>query len=353
MSSVGSTSYADLAAKAITVTTRAFVAASVPAYLFFKYNSALTLSLTPAGILIPASIAVISTPSTLYCALGAIEAFVRTCGLGVNYLVRENRDYRWDQLSKEATTLHGLMRGALSPVSGYAIMHREWKKLGSGQDEGTPRVLKEEYYVYSVPRSIGQGIVDAGKWCLQKVKLGYNYSVATISWGFGKIWDGICWLTNTAIDGVKWGWRSSQPLRQLIKDFVVAVMVWSANRIVDLWNITRPLRQLVKWVVWDFALKTLVWELLLKTVIFDWILTKFVFNFLIEIIFSKVVWPLVWDLLLKTVIGDWILTKFVFNFLIQTLVWPIFKFIGFIVGGIISVAFGAIAWATRQAFGGR
>lgn len=339
MTAISSTSYSDQAVKAATFATRVVVAMGVPAYIFFKLDSIPTLQSSP-GKLIAASVVILSTPSTLYCAFGAMEGFIRSCGHYFHYMTQENSDFHWDKFSKEMTTIHGLVRGTLSPITGYAIMHREWNKLGLNQDEGLPRVLKEEYYVYSIPRALGQAVVDTGKWSLGKLKLGYNFTAEKATWAVGKLWNGICWMTNQTISFVQWGWQVSQPLRKLLQDTTVAVFSWSIDRIVDLWNITLPIRRLVKWVVWDVILyqmvwnlviKTVIWKFLIVTVIADWIVTKFIWNFLIETLLGKMVWP-------------------PSKFIGQRIIWPILTGIFTVIGTVISIAFTVISWATRQAF---
>ncbi len=233
-----------------TYTVRSAVALGVPVYMAFNSSPR-----------IGASVVVLSAPSTLYCALGAIEGVVRSCGYLGN----------WNKFSREMTTVHGLVRGALSPVSGYSIMVHEWNKLGLKADPGLPRVLKEEYYVYSVPRQVT-------KWTVRNLKF-----VVT-------------WTAKKTIVFLQWGWRVTQPVRLWLWNTTVSLVTWSLNRVVDLWNIslnlTRPLRKLAKWIIWDFGVKIVL------------------------------------------VRG----------------VWPPMRFVLSLISSVIKHAFMAIAWATRQAF---
>lgn len=379
MASVSRTPFVDRICQAATFATRATVAVGIPAYLFFQLDSLPTLK-SPQSKLIAASVAIISTPSTLYCAMGAIEGFVRSCGHYFNYLSKENSALHWDKFSKEMTTIHGLVRGGLSPLSGYAIMYREWNKLGLNKDEDSPRVLKEEYFVYSIPRAFGRGLVEVCKWGLRKLKLGLDRVVETGTIGAQKIWAGVCWVANTTISIVRWGWKASQPGRQWLWDTAVAVATWTVDRIVDLWNITQPIRRFVKLVVWDYIitkviidgiLTQLIWNFVLKKVIVEWLVEKFIWNFLIQTIICKVIWPpvkfisvkIVWNFVIKKVIAEWLVEKFIWNFLIQTVIWPPIKFIwtkilwptikwiANVIATIVSWAFEAISWATKKALG--
>jgi hypothetical protein len=348
MTSISDTLYIDRAVKTVTFVTRAAVAVGIPTYIFLKLNSLPTLR-SPPGKLIAASFVVLSTPSTLYCALGAIEGFVRACGHCFNSFTQQNRDFHWDKFSKEMTTLHGLARGGLSPLSGYATMHREWNKLGLNLDKDSPRVLKEEYFVYSIPRAAGQALVKASKWVLRKLKVGFDRAIAHTTRTIKRVWVGVCWITNTTISAIKLGWRVSQPLRQAVWNIMVTIANWSIDRIIDLWNITRPIRTVVKLIVWDVIIKTMIWDLAIQKIFINWILTK-----------------LIWNFAIKTVLIDWLGTKLIWNFMIETLlckviwppvkficqriIWPTLKTIGNIIRTIISYAFSVISWATQQAF---
>jgi hypothetical protein len=349
MASVSRTPFIDRVCQAATFATRATVAVGVPVYLFFQLDSLPTLK-SPPSKLIAASVVVISAPATLYCAFGALEGFVRSCGHYFNYLSKNNSSLHWDKFCKERTTIHGLMRGALSPLSGYAIMSREWNKLGLNRDKDYPRVLKEEYFVYSIPRAIGRGLIEVCKWSLRRLKLGLDHVVATATSVAARVWAGVCWVTNTTISIIRWCWKVTQPARQLLWDTTVAVGTWSIDRIVDLWNFTQPIRKLVKLVVWDFIITRVIWNFVINKVIVNWVLTQLIWNFLVKTVIAKwLVEKLIWDFLIQTVICKWIWppVKFIWN----EILWPIIRGIAIVVGTIISWAFEAISWATKKALG--
>jgi hypothetical protein len=89
--------------------------------------------------------------------------------------------------------------------------------------------------------------------------------VRQFAWDIGvACWDGLCYVKNQAVSFVQWCWNATQPVRQLAWDTTVAVLTWSANRIIDLWNITWPLRSFVKWVVRDIVIDKVVWNLILE-----------------------------------------------------------------------------------------
>ena len=298
MATVSRTPYTDRAVQAATFATRAVVAAGIPAYLFFTFTSIQS----PSARLIGASIAVLSAPSTLYCALGALEGVVRSCKCYFDYRTKDNPDFQWDQFTKEVRTTFGLAQGTLSPPSGYAVMYREWNKLSA--NECNPRVLKEEYFVYSIPRSAGHKLVEAGKWSLTKLQQGFNWTIEALSWA-----------ANATISLIQRGWQATLPFRQFLWNGCISIGNWSIDRLIDVWNFTEPLRTLVKIVVWDFLIQTLF----------------------VDLILNKLVWQLaiktiIWNVLLKTIIGDWIITKLIWNFMIEILlvqvIWPPIRFIG-------------------------
>jgi hypothetical protein len=337
-----------LLTQAATYTTRTTVAIGVPTYLFLQLKSVPTLRSSP-GTFFALSVAVLSTPSTLYCALGALEGFVRSCGHLSQYLTSQDRAIAWNNFTRETTTTHGLVRGALSPLSGYAIMQSEWNKFGEGRDAGSPRVLKEEYYIYAAPRALAHKVVEAGRWVLRQLKLGYDIAIDMGTRALNQLWKGICWITNQAIDWIQWTWNVFQPVRIFLWNVATTAVEWTCNRIVDLWNFTQPVRSFIKWigwdifavkfvwnllikkVVWNAIIKTVVWKAIIKTVIWNWILTKFVWNFLVETIFVKVIWPPI-------------------RFVLKDILWPIIKWTFTTLGNIISYAFSLIAWATQQAY---
>ena len=249
-------------------------------------------------------------------------------------------------------------------------MINEWNLKGSNLDEGHPRVLKEEYYVYSIPRSIGHSLINGGKWILRQLNWGFNVAVekaywakdqavAGIKWSWNvtqplrqfawdvavKTWEGICWAKDQLVSGIKWSWNITQPLRQFAWD--VAVKTWEGvcwvkdqaiSGIKWIWKISQPARSFVKWVVWDIVIDTVIWNFVLKTIVWKFVLKT-----------------IIWTCLLKTLIGDWILSKFIGKFLIQTILlnglWPwviqpLFRFISF----LFTTAFNLITWAVQQAF---
>lgn len=368
MASVSNTSFIDRVCQAATFATRATVAVGVPAYLFFQLDSLPTLK-SPQSKLIAASVVVISTPSTLYCALGALEGFVRSCGHCFNSMTKANSALHWDKFSKEWTTIHGLVRGSLSPLSGYAIMYGEWNKLGLNKDKDSPRVLKEEYFVYSTPRAVARGLMELCKWSLRKLKLGLDYVIETAKSIAKRVWTTICLVANTTISIIRWGWKVSQPLRQLLWDTTVAIATWTVDRIVDLWNITLSIRTFVKLIVWDYIITKMIWNFVISKVIIDWVLTKLIWNiaikkviaewlveklirnFIIQTVICKVIWPpvkfisinIIWNFLIQTVI--WPPVKFIWT----KIIWPTIKWIANVIATIVSLAFEAISLATKKA----
>lgn len=320
------TSITDRAINTGVLAVRAAVAVGIPLYLYFHLHSIPTFH-SPPPQLIAASVALLSAPSTLYCALGALEGVVRSCAQYFNYRMGTNPAYHWDQCAKEAKTTYGLVRAAISPVAGYTFMVHEWNKTGTEHC----RILKKEYLIYAGLRSTAR-----------QLKRGLNWSVAQVISMSQTVWNGVCWIKDTTVSGIKWIWKISQPCRELAWNIVITVKNWSLDRLYELWAATKSLRNVIKFVIWDViavkviwraVIKTLVWELFLKTivwkcvvktVILDWIMTKLIWNLI-----SKVVWPIVK--------GLW-----------EYIVWPIFTFLGRIVG----FALGAIAWAVKQAFRG-
>jgi hypothetical protein len=341
----------DRAIYAATIVTRTAVAVGVPLYLYLKLDSVPTLH-SPPGKLIAASVALLSAPSTLYCALGALEGVVRSCIQYFNYQAYSKPEYHWDQFSKEVKTTYGLAQASVSPLAGYTFMYREWNKLGLDKDK--PRVLKEEYVTYSALRSTAHFLIDTGTWVLQKLKIGIDHSIAQITSTIQTGWRGICWVTNTTVSIVQWAWRATQPFRNLVWNIGVAVKDWSIKRLVELWNFSKPVWKFlwnkfvvqlvwnslihellwkftIQTVIWEMALKTVVWDFVVKTVLVDWIVTKLVINLICEIIIGKVIWPPV-------------------KFLWQKIVWPTLNWIINMIGTIKRIAFDAIAWALQQAF---
>ncbi len=357
MAVISRTPQTDRAINTATFFTRSAVAVGVPLYLYFNLDSVPTLN-SPPSKLIAASVVVLSAPATLYCALGALEGVVRSCIQFFNYHAGTNPAYHWDQCSKEATTTFGLVQATISPLAGYTFMAREWNKLGSGQDKGHPRVLKEEYFVYSVPRSAGHQLVEAGKWVLGQLKIRLDKSIAQITTTIETGWKGVCWIADTTVSVANWAWRVSQPYRELAWNIVITVKNWSIDRLIDLWNISRPLRNVIKIIVWDQVVVKLIWTSLIKTVLWQLFLKTIVWKLALETI--------VWKFLVKTVIADWIITKLFWNLICETiigkLIWPPIKFIGRkiiwpvvkwvinLLGNIIMIALNAIAWALQQAF---
>jgi hypothetical protein len=367
MSSISDTPYRDLAVKATTFATRATVAVAVPTFLFLKLDSMPTLQSPPVK-LAAAAVAILSAPATFYCALGAIEAFARACGHCFKAVGGSNPGLNWDLSAKELTTAHGLTRGTLSPLSGYNIMAGEWN--ASKDDAGAPRLLKEEYYVYSVPRSLGYSLINAAKWTGRQLTWAFNVvvenaiwakdqTVAGIQWCWNstqplrqmawnaavKTWDGICWAGEQTVKGIQWCWNATQPLRQLawdgavkawdgvcwVKDQAVAGIKWC-------WKVSQPARSFVKWIVWDIVVDTVIWNFAIKTIVWKLVLKT-----------------VVWEVLLKTLIGDWIISKFIGQFLIQTIllkgIWPwvlqpALNFVSF----LFTTAFNLITFAIQQAF---
>jgi hypothetical protein len=325
MAAITRTTYLE---RATTIATRNVVAyGAIPAFVYLKFYSAPSTS----NRLLTASLVALSGPSTLYCALGVLEGVIRSLYPG--------------PFKKEIMTAYGLTRGAISPLCGYGIMIGEWNKLGQGRDAGRPRVLKEEYYIYAAPRKLGYKTIEAGKWALTQLQRLFNYAVDTGTWALEKIWNGICWGADQVVSLVQWSWRITQPLRTFAWNVATTIVEWTCNRIVDLWNISQPVRAFVKWVVWDIVIvkvlckailrdvvwraiiKTVIWNWTIKTLIWNWILTKFVWNFCIE----TIIWPP---------------TKFVF----QKIIWPTVTWVYNTLVSIISFAFGLIASATQAAF---
>jgi hypothetical protein len=346
LSTVSDTPYRDLAVKAATFATRVTVAVGIPTLLFLKLDSLPTLS-SPPGKLAAASLVILSGPSTLYCALGALEGFVRACGYCFKAVRGNSAELNWDLCAKERTTIHGLVRGALSPLGGYNIIIEEWNLQRSNKDKGSPRVLKEEYYVYSIPRSIGHGIIEIGNWALRQFKWGLDLFVEKSVWITLKLWQGVCWAKDQIVSFIQWCWNVTQPVRQFALDITVAVLKWSAHRIVDVWNFTQPLRSFVKWIVWDNVVKKVIWNLILKTVVWEAFLTTVVWNLILKTI--------IWKCLLKTVIGDWVCSKFIGKFLCETVLlkglWPYaIRPVITLISFVFTSAFSAIAWALQQAF---
>jgi hypothetical protein len=348
MAVISRTPITDRAITAATIFTRTAVAVGVPLYLYLKLDSVPTLHSSP-GKLIAASVAILSAPATLYCALGALEGVVRSCIQYFNYQAYSKPEYHWDKFCKEVKTTYGLVQASVSPLAGYTFMYREWNKLGLDKDKPRlfkePRVLKEEYVTYSTLRSIAYFLIDAGTWTLRKLKICLDSTVAQITSALQAVWKGVCWVKEKTVSAVKWTWRVTQPFRELIWNILVAVKNWSIDRLVDLWNFSKPVWKYIwnkvavqlvwefaiKKVIWEIALKTVVWDFLIKTVVADWILTKLVINLICETIIVKVIWPPV-------------------KFLWQKIVWPSLKWTFKMLGKVIEIAFTAIAWAVSQAF---
>jgi hypothetical protein len=353
MAVISRTPNTDRAINTATLFTRTAVAVGIPLYLYLKLDSVPTLH-SPPGKLIAASVVVLSAPATLYCALGALEGVVRSCVQYFKYHAGTNPAYHWDQCSKEVKTTSGLVQASVSPLAGYTFMYREWNKLGLDNDKNKPRVLKEEYITYSALRSAAHLLIDAGNWALTKLKLAYHRSVAQVTSTIQTGLKGLAWCIETTVSVVKWAWRVSQPFRELVWNIGVAVTNWSIDRIVDLWNFSKPVWKFIwnkvaveliwtsliktflghfifQTVLWEIALKTVVWKFLFKTVIVDIIVTKIIWNFICEFLIGKIVWPIL-------------------KFVGQEILWPILKFTGNLLGNIIMIALNAIAWALQQAF---
>jgi hypothetical protein len=351
MAAISRSPNTDRAIYAATVVTRTAVAVGVPLYLYLKLDSVPTLH-SPPGKLIAASVAILTAPSTLYCALGALEGVVRSCIQYFNYQAYSKPEYHWDQFCKEAKTTNGLVQASVSPLAGYTFMYREWNKKPRIFKDS--RVLKEEYVTYSALRSTAHFLVDAGTWTLRKLKIGIDRSIAQITSTIQTAWRGVCWVVDTTVSIVQWAWRISQPFRELVWNIGVAVKDWSVDRIVELWNFSKPVWKLlwnkfvvqlvwnslihallwnfaIKTIIWEMALKTVVWDFVIKTVLVDWIVTKLVINLICEIIIVKVLWPPV-------------------KFLWQKIVWPVLNWTVSTIGTIKRIAFDAIAWALQQAF---
>jgi hypothetical protein len=331
MAVISRTTHTDRAINTATIFTRAAVAVGIPLYLYFNLDSIPTLN-SPPGKWIAASVVVLGSPSTLYCALGALEGVVRSCIQYFNYQTSSNPEFHWDQFSKEVKTTSGLVQATISPLAGYTFMAREWNKLGAGRDKDSPRVLKEEYITYSGLRSAAYHLVDAGKWCVRQFKNGIE----------------------TTVSAVRWVWRASQPYRELAWNIGVAIKNWSIGRLVKLWNFSKPVWKflwdniavqliwtsliksflghfVLKTVIWEIFLKTLIWDFVIKTAVFDWIVTKIFINLICKFIIGKIIWPPV---------------RFVF----KELLWPIIKVTFNFLGTIIRIAFETISWAVQQAF---
>jgi hypothetical protein len=337
MAAISRTPHLDRAINTATILTRTAVAVGVPLYLYLNLDFIPTLHSPPAK-LIAGSVAMLSAPSTLYCALGALEGVVRSCIQYFNYHTGTNPDFQWDQFSKEVKTTRGLLEASISPLAGYTFMHHEWNKLGTEKDK--PRVLKEAYVVYSFPRAVGKQLVKAGKWCLRKLKLEFDRFVARTTNTIQTAWRGVCWIADTTVSIAKCGWRVSAPLRELLWNITIAVKNWSLDRLLDLWRISQPIRNGIKVILWDvlavqliwtFMVKTVIWNFVIKTVIVDVIVTKIFINLICEIIIGKIIWPPV-------------------KFVGKEILWPIIKFTFNLVGTIIGMAFAAISWAVSQAF---
>ena len=97
MTSISDTPYLDLAVKATTATTRTAVALGVPTYLFFNLK---TPPQSSTSQLLVGSIVILSAPSTLYCALGALEGFARACGHCFKAVTGNNAELSWDRYAK-------------------------------------------------------------------------------------------------------------------------------------------------------------------------------------------------------------------------------------------------------------
>jgi hypothetical protein len=360
-------SYDSLASWTLTALTRSAVAVGLPIYLLSCIYVPQKIPKTP---LLTASLVILSSPSTLLCALGAIEGFVRSCGKMASYcshMQTQQAHYRWHQFLREATTTHGLIRGTLSPISGYTIIVNEWSKQGPFSKVGSPRQLKEEYLVYRTLRAFGRAIVDALfwtynqiVWCLQKIQAGII-----------ALWNGACFVVNKVIEAVNFAWRVTQPLRDLaIK------------------GLTKCLNAF-KWVIWDLAVKIVLIEWIFKKVIWD-IGIKIIFLKIIwppiKFLFQKILWPMqdfaikgltkclnackwvIWDFAVKTVLKDWILKKVIWNigmkiiflkivwppvkFLLQKILWPLLKFGMHTISAIVNTALNLITWTTRQIYKG-
>lgn len=354
MAALSRTPHLDRAINTATILTRTAVAVGVPLYLYLSLNSIPTLQSPPAKLL-AGSVALLSAPSTLYCALGALEGATRSCIQFFNYQRSRNPAFHWDKFSKEVKTTRGLLEASVSPLAGYTFMHHEWNKLGSGNDIDKPRVLKEEYVVYSLPRAAGHQFVEAVKWTLGKIKIGFDRCVDAATYTIKTLWAGVSWLGNKTVSGIQWTWKVTEPVRELAWNIAIAAKNWTLDRMLDLWHITEPFFTLIwekvavqliwttliknflghfllKTVIWDIILKTIVWDFFVKTVIIDIIVTKIVWNLICEILIGKIIWPPV-------------------EFVCKEILWPAISFAGKILGTMIMLAFGAISWATQRAFG--
>ncbi len=356
MAAISRTPHLDRAINTATILTRTAVAVGVPLYLYLNLDSIPTLSSPPAK-LIAGSVAVLSAPSTLYCALGAINGAVETCIQYFNYLTGTNPEFHWDQFSKEVKTTRGLIEASVSPLAGYTFMHHEWNKLGSGNDKDKPRVLKEEYLVYSLPRAIGHQLVEAGKWTLRQLKIGFDRSVAQMTSTVKTLWSGVCWVADTTVSIIKWTWKITEPARELAWNIAIAAKNWTLDRLLDLWHFTEPLITLI-WdkvavqLIWTsllktflghFVIETVIWGIILKTVVWDF----FIMKVIVDVIATKIIWNLICELIIGEVI--WPLVRFAG----EKILWPFITSAASILGTMIMLAFAAITWATQRAFGRR
>ncbi len=307
-------SYSPWVSQTITGLTRSTIAVGLPVYflsrIYFPQK-------TPGAPLLTASLVILSSPSTLLCALGAIEGVVRSCGKMFAYCnnsQNEQAHHHWDQFSKEVMTTHGLMRGTLSPVSGYTIIVNEWNKQGPVSAKGSPRVLKEEYLVYYTLRALGRALNHA----INQIKTG----ILSIKDGVIKViqavWDlvtpVIIKIAELLIEGIKYLWKTTQPIRDLAIKCVNAI----------------------KWVIWDFTV---------KTVMIKWICTEIIWP-LVKFIFQEIIWNIGIQLVLRKAI--WPPVRFTF----QWIIWPPLKFGAHIVSSIVKAALNLITWTTRQIYKG-
>lgn len=360
-------SISSLATHSIIYATRGIVSLGLPAYLISQMHSIFSQKTTKYKLL-TAVLVVLSAPSTLLCALGALEGSIRSGIKLGNYSFHrkhEQANYLWDQFCKEASTTHGLIRGALSPISGYTIIGNELGKEGPVHPSGTPRIIKEEYLVYRSIRACGRLIVEIGRQTVHALQ----WVGRQIIWGIKKLWDGVCYIKDSIINLIHTTWRVSKPILTRIWDAIL-------KGAEQLWQVTQPLRTFTLEVINSClkAIRRVVWDFAIKTVVVDWIFTRLLWNIGVKIFLEKILWPpikfiatkIIWDFVIKTIFIDWFLTKLVWDvgmkillkqvvwppikFIATNIIWPIVRTIGIITSAIVLFAVDIITWTTKQAF---
>lgn len=331
-----------LATGAATFATRGIVRFGMPAYLIWQLRPDALISGSGTRLL-TASIVILSAPSTLICALGAIEGTIRSLGHLAGYAAHrreEDANFRWDQFTKEMGTTQGLILGALSPVSGYTIIENELQKeipaepTAPNVSQTAPRVIKAEYLTYRAIRAFGRGVAETCRIAGRVI----NFLYTQLAWAAGKVWQGTVYAVTKTIDGITAVWNFIQPI---LKKIVVTAFDLTVRFVTEAWRISSPLRtviaevakfagRIIKKVIWDFAIKTIIWEALVKTVIADWLCDKFIWRFCAKIIIAQVIWPPVkWG--------------------IENVAWPILKNTALAVAWVAGQFLSMIAWTTQQA----